>query len=65
MENMEIQIIRLQKDLGSNYLKKKMRIEIKSENALVIYAYCIEQHGEWRSSSSKSLLWGFKICEKR
>ena len=48
MENMEIQIIRLQKDLGSLCFVKKMRIEIKSENALVIYAYCIEQHGEWR-----------------
>ena len=48
MENMEIQIIRLQKDLGSYCFVKKLRIEIKSENALVIYAYCIEQHGEWR-----------------
>ena len=45
---MEIQIIALQKDLESHCFVKKMRIEIKSENALVIYAYCIEQHGEWR-----------------
>ena len=62
---MEIQIIALQKDLESHCFVKKMRIEIKSENAMVIMLIALNGTETRDTSSTKSLLWGFKICEKR